>query len=83
MFANKKKKERMTSVNDPQNYGDLLHLVDEELRRLYRRYESISKKLIKCKWSKTFNGICLKENILPTYTNIYIYIYIGGDKPVF
>ena len=60
----------MAFDNNPLIHGDLLHTVDKNLRSLYRKYESISKKLIKTKWSKTFNGICIKENIMPTYTKI-------------
>ena len=36
-----------------------------ELRRLLRKLESTSRKLINTNWSITFNDACLKEYILP------------------
>ena len=51
-------------------YIDLLYQVPEELRRTFRLYESVNKKLINLKWSIVFNSTCLKENILPNYSKI-------------
>ena len=51
-------------------YGDLLNLVSPEVRTLYRKYESVNKRIIKAKWSATFNRICIKEDIMPVYTRI-------------
>ena len=51
-------------------YSDLLYSVPENLRTLFRKYENISKKLIRIKRSTEFNRICLKENILPKYSKI-------------
>ena len=51
-------------------YGEVLHSIPEELRRIFRRYETINKKLINVKWSIEFNSLCLKENILPNYSRI-------------
>ena len=51
-------------------YSDLLYAVPEELRILFRKYEDVSKKLINIEWSRKFNQTCLKENILPKYTQI-------------
>ena len=34
-----------------------------------RNYEDIFKKVIESKWSSKFHKICLKENILPRYTD--------------
>ena len=52
------------------SYVQLLYTVPEELRKLYRTYESLEKKLINNKWSLEFNSICIKENILPNYSRI-------------
>ena len=60
-------------------YGDLLNLVSPEVRTLYRKYESINKRIIKAKWSATFNRICIKEDIMPVYTRINIYLYRDID----
>lgn len=51
-------------------YINLLNKVNLELKNQYRKLEDIEKKLISIKWSKTFNKVCLKENILPKYTAI-------------
>ena len=46
------------------SYAEVLYTVPEELRRLFREYERIAKKLINLKWSNEFNSLCKKENIL-------------------
>ena len=46
------------------SYGQLLHSIPEGLRRAFRKYESISRKLLNIKWSTEFNSICIKEDIL-------------------
>ena len=51
-------------------YARLLHLIPEELRSLFRKYEALRKKQINNLWSRKFNEICLQEGILPNYTNI-------------
>ena len=51
-------------------YAQLLHQIPEELRRLYRNYEVLEKKIIQNEWSKRFNEICLQEGILPNFTRI-------------
>ena len=52
------------------SYANLLHSIPEELRKLYREYENISKKIINTKWSITFNSMCLKENLQPNHSRI-------------
>ena len=55
---------------DPLTYGDLLHTIPEDLRKLYRKYESMEKRIIRAKWSRTLNDVCLKEHILPDFARI-------------
>lgn len=50
-----------------QDYSNLLKTFPAELRRTFRDYESVSKKIVNANWSITFNKLCLKENILPDY----------------
>ena len=38
--------------------------------------KKMNKRLIHIKSGINFNNICLKEGLEPTFTNIYIYIYI-------
>ena len=48
-----------------------------EIKQLFRKIETKSKQLITNNLHQEFNYIiCLKENLLPIYTNVYIYIYI-------
>ena len=52
-------------------YGSFLYNnFSSNLRQLIRKYEAENKKLIKNKLSYKFNYTCLKENILPKYSNI-------------
>ena len=50
--------------------AEVLYTVPEELRRHFREYERIGKKLINLNWSIEFNSICKKENILPNYSRL-------------
>ena len=52
------------------SYAEVLYTVPEELRRHFREYERIVKKLINLNWSIEFNSICKKENILPNYSRL-------------
>ena len=52
------------------SYGNLLHSIPEGLRSLYRKYESVSKKLIHTTWSIRFNTTCLEDDILPNYSRL-------------
>ena len=58
------------------NFGSLLFQLPPEERKVIRKIENISKKLINANFAVIFNEICSRENLLPTFTNIYIYIYI-------
>ena len=49
-------------------YGNLLSLVPESMKNIYRKYENVIKKVINANWSKVFNHTCLKEYLWPTYT---------------
>ena len=56
--------------------GSLLFNLPAERRKCVRELEKISTKIIREKCSLLFNSTCLKEDILPKYTNIYIYIFL-------
>ena len=55
-------------------YVNLLNQLPQNGKGLFRKLESSNCKLIKLKWSKTFNEICLKEDILPNYTRMRYHI---------
>ena len=58
------------------SFGQLIHSVTVEQRKSIRSLENVSKKLSNAKNAVVFNEICIKENLLPKYSHIYIYIYI-------
>ena len=47
-----------------------------EIKQLFRKIETKSKQLITNNLHQEFNNICLNVNLLPIYTNIYIYIFV-------
>ena len=57
----KKNKGWLTLDCVTMSYAKLLHSVPDGLRKLYRQYENVSKKLINTKWSIEFNSTCIKE----------------------
>ena len=48
------------------DYGHLLNTIPENMKLIYRKYETVIKKVINAEWSKVFNSTCLKENLWPT-----------------
>ena len=56
------------------NFGNILYNLQDEERSSVRKIENISKKLITAQYAVIFNGVFIKENLLPNYANIYIYI---------
>ena len=59
-----------------ENFAKFLFLFNQETRRLIRNIENIKKKLINYLLAVVFKEACLNEDILPIYTNIYIYVQI-------
>ena len=57
--------------------GDLIYLLPPDLRSKIRTFEKCSIKYVKSDLKCAYNQTCLTENILPKYTNIYIYIHCG------
>ena len=53
--------------------GSLVYQLPVEQRKSVREVEKLSGKLTKLKCSLLFNSTCLKEEILPNYSNIYIF----------
>lgn len=49
--------------------GSLIFNLPSERRKSVRELEKVSVKLIKERCSLLFNSTCLKEDILPTYSN--------------
>ena len=56
-------------------FGELLNEYDEPGKKIVRQIESTENKIINAKLAVVFNKECLKNNLLPKFTNIYIYIF--------
>ena len=59
------------------NFGELLDLQPENIKKQLRKIENLENKLANARVAIVFNKTCLNENLLPTFTNnniIYIYI---------
>ena len=63
------------------NLGSLIFNLQPECRKSVRDLEKVSVKLIKQKCSLLFNSTCLKEDILPTYTNIKLHKQAARKEP--
>ena len=70
MSTSNKYYEASSAVSLAKTYGEEIYSLPEDLRKLFRKYENVNKKLINIKWSIEFNSTCLKENILPNYSRI-------------
>ena len=57
------------------NFGQLLHLLDNDLENIIRNFKKQKKQIISAQYGILFNQTCLNEELYPAYTNIYIYIY--------
>ena len=53
----------------------VFNTLNNSAKLIFRKLETETRKLTAKKLHQKFNEICLKENLLPIYTNIYIYIY--------
>ena len=52
------------------NFGEALYDLPFDLKSNFRKLENSYKKHIMSKWSIVFNETCLKENLLPKYSNL-------------
>ena len=53
-------------------YVNLLSNLPSDLKAKFRKLENVSLKMINCKWSQTFNKICLKERLMPKHIKIHV-----------
>ena len=49
--------------------GELLFRLPYDTRKLFRKLESVEKKIINNNWSSVFNKTCLNNNLMPKYVN--------------
>ena len=55
------------------SFGDILFRHQEEHKKCIRNIEQTSKKLINSEYAVVFNKLCIKENLLPKYTNVRLH----------
>ena len=61
--------------------GQLIFHLPAEKKQKIRKIEKINKKIASVKSSLVFNRTCIKENLLPKYTNIYNFICLYFSCP--
>ena len=61
------------SETSTQPIGSLLQQLRNDEKKLIRDIENVHKKICNAQCAITFNNVCLRENILPGYTNIRLH----------
>ena len=59
-----------------RNLGVLLSNLSPETRSKVRYLEKLDRKIVNSSYAVKFNLTCINENLLPKYSDIYIYICI-------
>ena len=62
------------------NLGELIHDLDEQSKSTCRKFEKCLIKWTKLKLNVVFNSTCIRENILPKYTNINLHDEAARDE---
>ena len=63
-------------------YSSYLGRLPTDLKNLFRKFEKVENSIINSKWSMFFNKTCLKEQIWPTYTKIYLNSVLSKILPI-
>ena len=56
--------------------GHLLWELTPTHRSIVRNLEQLSRKVVNAEAAVDFNYTCLQEDLLPSYTDIYMYVYM-------
>jgi hypothetical protein len=62
--------DRNVATTQKVNFGQVIFQLSPTIKRIVRKIESLSKKIINAGAAISFNKICLSDDILPNYTNI-------------
>ena len=54
------------------NFSEFLYIQPDNIKKQVQNIENREKKLANARVAIVFNKTCLNENLLPTFTNIYI-----------
>ena len=57
-------------------FGFFINQLNTDGKKLYQKVIDLYKKRIRLERSKTYFEVCIKYNLWPLFTNIYIIIYI-------
>ena len=63
------------------NLGSLIHPLPPEVRKQVRDLEKVSIRQCKSDCSLLFNSVCVKENLLPNYSNIRLHDEAARKEP--
>ena len=58
----------------------ILRTCSDECKLIYRKFEKFKIRITNGRFHLQFNLACINNDLLPTYTNIYIYIYVCQDR---
>ena len=61
------------------NFREFLYIQPDNIKTQVRNIENLEKKLANERVAIVFNKTCLNENLLPTFTNTYIYILVNAE----
>jgi len=64
------------------NFGNLLYPLPNQTKCLIRNIERTNRKIINCQFSLIFNRTCIKEKLLPCYTNIRLHDPAVRNEPI-
>ena len=64
----------MIVINLKMTFSELILTLPPDTKSLIRSIEKTNRKIINIQLSLVFNKICIQENLLPAYSNIYICI---------
>ena len=67
---------RAESTRDTYNYGQYLNQFPPNTIKVIREFERMQKKICRHKMSIMFNEICINEEMLLKYTNIYLCVCV-------
>ena len=62
--------------------GSLLHTLPSEQKNEVRKLEKVSLKLVKSECRELFNSVCVRENLLPNYSNIRLHDEATKREPI-
>ena len=60
---------------------DIINTVPDSIKKTFNKIQKLNRKLSKAKTAVLFNDICLKENILPKYSDVKLHDHRAKKQP--